>query len=87
MIYAPCTMVVRPIPSTLYFLALDANLTLRLQSDEQRLTSKWTPLLRGGLSYNVLVAGFQELNFFHLEDLKRNDDFQTNILTLILDFI
>ena len=31
------------------FLALDANLTLRLQSDEQRLTSKWTPLLRGGL--------------------------------------
>ena len=57
------------------FLALDANLTLRLQSEEQRLTSKWIPLLKGGVSYNALVAGFQELNFSHLEDLKRNDDF------------
>lgn len=67
------------------FLALDANLTLRLQSEEQRLTSKWTPLLKGGVSYNALVAGFQELNFSHLEDLKRNDDFSKNTLILILD--
>ena len=68
------------------FLALDANLTLRLQSEEQRYTSKWTPLLKGGLSYNALVAGFQELNFFHLEDLKRNDDFSNKHIDFNIGF-
>lgn len=68
------------------FVALDANLTLCLQSDEKRLTSKWTPLLRGGLSYNVLVAGFQELNFFYLEDLKRNEDFSNKHIDFNIGF-
>ena len=33
-----------------------------------------------------MVAGFQELNFFHLEDLKRNDDFSNKHIDFNIGF-
>lgn len=62
------------------YLALDANLTLRLSNDEHFYQKKWTPYFKGGFSYNYLVAGFQELNNRYLENLKENDDFTDQII-------
>lgn len=59
------------------YLALDANLTLRLRDDEHFHQKKWTPYLKGGLSYNYLVAGFQEVNAptYIFQNLKETEDF------------
>jgi outer membrane protein OmpA-like peptidoglycan-associated protein len=59
------------------YAALDANLTFRFF----KRSSKWSPMLKVGASYNYLVSGFQEFSG-QTVNLKENEDFTNQHIDL-----
>lgn len=59
------------------YVAADANLTFRLFKP----SSKWSPLLHAGLSYNFLLSGYQEL-MGQTINLKENKDYTNQHIDL-----